>query len=48
MDGEVEMIRVAALLSLFPAQTEDAVRSKNRSTADKLAAHVDLKFILVE
>ena len=48
MDGELEMIRVADLLSLLPAQREDAVRSKNRSTADKLAAHVYLKFILVE
>lgn len=48
MDGEVEMIRVADLLSLLPAQREDAVRSKNRSTADKIAVDVDLKFILVE
>ena len=48
MDGEVEMIRVADLLSLLTAQREDAVRSKNRSTADNLAAHVDLKFVLVE
>jgi len=48
MDGEVEMIRVADLLSLLPAQREGAVRSKNRSTADKIAVHVDLKFILVE
>ena len=48
MDGEVEMIRVAGLLSLLPAQREDAVRSKNRSTADKIAVNVDLKFILVE
>ena len=48
MDGEVEMIRVADLLSLLPAQMEDAVGSKNRSTADKIEVHVDLKFILVE
>ena len=47
MDGEVEMIRDAALLSLLPAQTEDAVRSKNRITAGKVAVHVYLKFILV-
>ena len=48
MDGEVEMIRVADLLSLLSAQSEDAVKSKNRRTADKIAVHVDLKFILVE
>ena len=48
MDGELEMIRVADLLSLLPAQREDVVRSKNISTANKIAVHVDLKFILVE
>ena len=48
MDGEVEMIRIADLLSLLPAQREDAVRSEIRSTADKIAVHVDLKLILVE
>ena len=48
MDGEVEMIRVADLLSLLPAQREDVVRSKNRSTVDKIAVHLDLKFDLVE
>ena len=48
MDGEVEMIRVADFLSLLPAQREDAVSSKNRSTVDKIAVNVHLKFILVE
>ena len=48
MDGGVEMIRVADLLFLLPAQREDAVINENRSTADKIAVHVDLKFILVE
>ena len=48
MDGEVEMIRVADLLSLLPAQREDAVRNINRSTADKIEVQVDFKFILVE
>jgi hypothetical protein len=47
MDGEVEMIRVADLLSLLPAQMEDAVGSKNRSTADNIEVHADLKLILV-
>ena len=48
MDGEVEMIRVADLLSLLPAQREDAVRSINRSTADNIALQVDLKSILMK
>ena len=48
MDGEVEMIRVADLLSLLSAQREDAVKSKNRSTADKIAVDVDLKSILMK
>jgi hypothetical protein len=48
IDGEVEMIRDADLLSLLPAQREDAVRSINRSTADKIAVHVYLKSILMK
>jgi hypothetical protein len=37
MDGEVEMIRIADLLPLLPAQSEDAAKKKNRITAVKRA-----------
>lgn len=47
MEGEVEMIRVADLLPLLSAQSEDAERKKNRNTAGKTAVYVVLQFVLL-